>query len=71
VEGGLSELCIDGLRAAAVVHDIVKMVVPIQVLNRPGKLNEQELIILKTLPEKGYNTALFSRVLASQVRTNR
>lgn len=55
-EWGLSEFSIEGLRAAALVHDMGKTVVPLEILNKPGKLNEQEFNIIKTHPQVGYNT---------------
>lgn len=55
-EWGLSELCMDGLRTAALVHDIGKMAVPIEILNKPGKLYEREFNIIKAHPQVGYNT---------------
>lgn len=55
-EWGLIESCVDGLRAAALVHDIGKMAVPIEILNKPRKLTEQEFNIIKTHPQVGYNT---------------
>jgi len=55
-EWGLQEFCIKGLRAAALVHDIGNIIVPIEILRKPGKLNEQEFNIIKTHPQVGYNT---------------
>ena len=56
VEWGLPESCIEGLRGAALMHDIGKMAVPIEILNKAGKLNQQEFNIIKTHPQVGYNT---------------
>jgi putative two-component system response regulator len=53
---GLGESSLKVLRAAAFVHDIGKLAVPLAILNKPGKLNEQEFNIIKTHPQIGYNT---------------
>lgn len=55
-EWGMGESFADGLRMAALVHDIGKMIVPMKILTKPGKLTEQEINIIKTHPQVGYNT---------------
>lgn len=54
-EWGLPEFCIKGLRAASLMHDIGKIGIPIEILNKPGKLNDQEINIIRTHPQMGYN----------------
>lgn len=51
---GLDEDRLEGLRLAAVVHDIGKISVPIEILNKPGKLSRAEFDIIKTHPDVGY-----------------
>lgn len=55
-EWGLTESYLKGLRAAALLHDIGKIAVPVEILNKPGRLNEQEFNIIKTHPLIGYHT---------------
>ncbi len=54
-EMNLPEEKIKGIRMAAVVHDIGKINVPAEILNKPGRLSDIELKIIKTHPEAGYN----------------
>ncbi|MBN2398324.1 MAG: PAS domain S-box protein [Deltaproteobacteria bacterium] len=54
-EMGLPENKINGIRMAAMIHDIGKINVPAEILNKPGKLSDIEFKIIKTHPEAGYN----------------
>jgi PAS domain S-box-containing protein/putative nucleotidyltransferase with HDIG domain len=54
-EMGLTEEQFDGLRLAGLVHDIGKFNVPVEILNKPGRITETEFNIIKTHPEAGYN----------------
>ncbi|MCP3926889.1 MAG: response regulator [Desulfobacterales bacterium] len=54
-EMGLSKDNIEGLRLAALLHDIGKIRVPVAILNRPKKLLDVEFDMLKIHPEIGYN----------------
>ena len=52
---GLSPDKIDGIRTAAIVHDIGKLSVPVEILTKPGRLTEAEFSILKIHPQTGYD----------------
>jgi len=39
---------------AGLLHDVGKMMIPNEVLNKPGKLTDQEFEIIKTHPKKGW-----------------
>ena len=52
---GLSESCIEGLRMGAGLHDVGKIYVPAEILNRPGKLTATEFALIKAHPEIGYD----------------
>ena len=52
---GLPKDELNKLGLGALLHDIGKMAVPLEILNKPGKLNEQEFLILKTHPMLGYD----------------
>jgi PAS domain S-box-containing protein/putative nucleotidyltransferase with HDIG domain len=52
---GLTEEQINGLRLAGMIHDIGKISVPAEILNKPGRINEMEFNIIKTHPQAGYN----------------
>lgn len=46
---------IEGIRFGALIHDIGKMYVPAEFLNRPGRLTDLEMQVIKTHPEAGYS----------------
>lgn len=52
---GFAEQRIKGLRLAAQVHDIGKIHVPAEILNRPGKLTASEFGIIRSHPQVGYD----------------
>jgi len=52
-ELNLSEEEIEGLRAAALLHDIGKLAVPEQIINKPGKLTREEFEKMKVHPIVG------------------
>lgn len=43
------------LRLAAVVHDVGKIKVPVEILNRPGRLSELEFSLIEEHPQAGYD----------------
>ncbi|MDQ7834625.1 MAG: HD domain-containing protein [Humidesulfovibrio sp.] len=53
-ELGLGADDLDILRIAALLHDIGKVYVPADFLNRPGILREEEFSVIKMHPEVGY-----------------
>jgi PAS domain S-box-containing protein/putative nucleotidyltransferase with HDIG domain len=52
---GLDNERIKGLRLGAIIHDIGKIYVPAEILNRPGKLTEHEFGMIKSHPQVGYD----------------
>ena len=61
----LSHDDIDRLRLFAYLHDIGKIGISDQILNKPGPLDEEELVVMKTHPEIGYRIAMSSPDFAS------
>lgn len=54
-EMGMDQERIEGIKVAALLHDIGKgLGVPLEVLNKPGKLNPIEFAFIKAHPELGY-----------------
>lgn len=53
-EMNLSQDKINGISMAAMIHDIGKINVPAEILNKPGKLSDIEFKIIKSHPEAGY-----------------
>ena len=54
-ELGWAEVRIEGLRLGATIHDIGKIYVPAEILNRPGKLSPSEFAIIKSHPQVGFD----------------
>ena len=54
-ELGLDKERIEGLRLGALIHDIGKIYVPAEFLNRPGHLSTTEFEIIQSHPEMGYD----------------
>jgi putative nucleotidyltransferase with HDIG domain len=50
-----SENSIEKLNMAALLHDVGKIGIDDRILNKPGKLTEQEFEIIKSHPEIGFN----------------
>ena len=53
-EIGFTEEQFDGLRLAGLIHDIGKITIPVEILNKPGRISEIEFNIIKTHPQAGY-----------------
>ena len=51
---GLSPEEAESLRLAAPIHDVGKLAIPDAILNKPGKLTDEEFIIMKTHSPIGY-----------------
>ena len=49
----LHEVVLKRLGRAAILHDIGKMLIPLDILNKPGKLTNEEFAIMKSHSEKG------------------
>lgn len=54
-EMGLDANRIEGMKLGAMIHDIGKIYVPAEILNRPGQLSVHEFGMIKTHPEVGYD----------------
>lgn len=55
IDMGLSNDQIESIRVSGVLHDVGKIFTPTQILNKPGKLMEEEFNLIKTHPKIGYN----------------
>jgi putative nucleotidyltransferase with HDIG domain len=51
---GLAQDVVKSLGMAGLLHDIGKMAVPDDVLNKPGRLTDEEFTQIKTHPERGW-----------------
>ncbi len=54
-EMGLPADVIEGLRYAALVHDIGKLAIPAEILAKPTGLNDTEFAIIKSHPQQAYD----------------
>jgi putative two-component system response regulator len=54
-ELNLPEDSIHGIRLAALIHDIGKINIPLEILSRPGKLDMTEFELIKRHPAAGYD----------------
>lgn len=46
---------LEGLRMSAMIHDLGKIYVPAEILNRPGKLSKAEWLIISAHPQVGHD----------------
>ncbi|MGB9892819.1 MAG: HD domain-containing phosphohydrolase [Candidatus Saccharicenans sp.] len=53
-EMGLPQDSIEAIRSAAIIHDLGKIQVPADILNKPSRLNEMEFNFIKAHPKVGY-----------------
>jgi len=54
-EMGLLEDKIDAIRMAGIIHDLGKIVVPVEILSKPGRITEHEFGIIESHPQVGYD----------------
>ncbi len=55
LEMGLAEARIAGVQRGAEIHDIGKIQIPAEILNRPGKIGKLEMEMIRTHPQIGYD----------------
>jgi PAS domain S-box-containing protein/putative nucleotidyltransferase with HDIG domain len=53
-EMGLPAEQVEGIRVAATLHDLGKIYVPAEILNKPGKITDVETSIIRVHPEVGH-----------------
>jgi len=51
---GLNEELVQMLGTAGLLHDVGKLEIPLEVLNKEGRLNEDEIQLIRDHPEKGH-----------------
>ena len=54
---GLPDAQLTTLRLLCLLHDIGKITIPLEILNKPGRLTNEEWAVLRTHAEKGYQIA--------------
>jgi putative nucleotidyltransferase with HDIG domain len=58
---GLDDASTRSCGMAGLLHDLGKVAMPLEVLNKPGKLTEDEFLVIKTHPREGFNMLKASR----------
>ncbi|MCF0143549.1 MAG: diguanylate cyclase [Firmicutes bacterium] len=58
---GLTDAQQTNLQLLCLLHDIGKIGIPLDILNYPGKLTDEQWVVMKTHTEKGYQIAMSSR----------
>jgi putative nucleotidyltransferase with HDIG domain len=53
---------------AGLLHDLGKAMMPLEVLNKPGKLTDDEFTLIKTHPEEGYKLLLEGKGVSDLVK---
>lgn len=61
---GLSDVQLSDLALLCILHDIGKIGIPLNILKKPGKLDDAEWRMMRTHTEKGYQIAMSSRELS-------
>jgi len=51
---GMTQEQLREVGTGGLLHDIGKMKVPLEILNKPGRLNDKEMALLRTHPRQGY-----------------
>jgi HD-GYP domain-containing protein (c-di-GMP phosphodiesterase class II) len=54
-EMGMEKETIDGIRFAAMIHDLGKIHIPAEILSKPSRLTDIEYLMIQTHPQEGYN----------------
>ena len=57
---GLSDAQLTDLKVLCLLHDIGKIGIPLEILNKPGALTPSEWMVLRSHAEKGYQIAMSS-----------
>lgn len=64
---GLSKLDIERLHSAAMFHDIGKAKIPLAVLDKPGRLDDQERALIETHPAAGYDVLKGAEGISNEI----
>jgi PAS domain S-box-containing protein/putative nucleotidyltransferase with HDIG domain len=52
---GLSKELVQAVHVAGLLHDVGKILLPTEILTKPGRLNDIEFAMIRTHPKAGYN----------------
>ena len=60
---GLTDAQLSDLKLLCLLHDIGKIGIPLEILNKPGRLSDDEWAVLRTHPAKGYQICMSTEEL--------
>lgn len=66
---GFDDKKLRSLAAGAMLHDIGKRSIPLSILNKPGKLTDEEFAVIKSHPQRGYDMLYDNSMLTPDART--
>lgn len=64
---GLAKVDMERLYSAAMFHDVGKATIPLAVLDKPGRLDEQERALIETHPAAGYDALKGTGGISSEI----
>src|SRR5574343_530267 len=65
---GLDEQQVRDAGMAGLLHDLGKAMIPLEILNKPGKLTDEEFALVKTHPEEGHKLLLEGKGINEMTR---
>ena len=65
---GLDEQQTRDAGMAGLLHDLGKAMIPLEILNKPGKLTDEEFALVKTHPEEGHKLLLEGKGISEMTR---
>ena len=65
---GLDEQQTRDAGMGGLLHDLGKAMIPIEILNKPGKLTDEEFALVKTHPEEGYKLLLEGKGISEMTK---
>ena len=68
IGSGLSNERLRQLSQSALLHDIGKLSISLDILNKNGTLSEEEMVIIRSHPQEGYNMVKDNRQLPASVK---
>lgn len=67
---GMNRFMLEELSIAAILHDIGKMLISSDIINKPGKLTDEEFDIIKEHPRLGYDFLSEKMDISARIRTS-
>ncbi|WP_425059490.1 hypothetical protein SCACP_00830 [Sporomusa carbonis] len=65
---GLPDTQLKELILAALMHDLGKAVIPLEILNKPGKLTDEEMAVVRSHSREGYQLLIKSKRISDDIK---